>query len=44
MKYASVTDVVRRIKEDIHGDYRLQSLAMEGISSASSGRRTAIII
>lgn len=30
MKYASVTDVVRRIKEDIQKDYRLQSIAMEG--------------
>ena len=41
MKYASVTDVVRRIKEDIHGDYRLQSLAMEGniigLKRASNG-------
>lgn len=34
MKYASVTDVVRRIKEDIHKDYRLQSIAMEATSSA----------
>ena len=41
MKYASVTDVVRRIKEDIHGDYRLQSVAMEGniigLKRASNG-------
>ena len=41
MKYASVTDVVRRIKEDIHGDYRQQSLAMEGniigLKRASNG-------
>lgn len=41
MKYASVTDVVRRIKEDIQGDYRLQSLAMEGniigLKRASNG-------
>lgn len=41
MKYASVTDVVRCIKEDIHGDYRLQSLAMEGniigLKRASNG-------
>ena len=41
MKYASVTDVVRRIKEDIHGDYRLQSIAMEGsiigLKRASNG-------
>lgn len=41
MKYASVTDVVRRIKEDIHSDYRLQSLAMEGniigLKRASNG-------
>ena len=41
MKYASVTDVVRRIKEDMHGDYRLQSLAMEGnitgLKRASNG-------
>ncbi|MED9919683.1 MAG: exodeoxyribonuclease VII large subunit, partial [Megasphaera sp.] len=41
MKYASVTDVVRRIKEDIHKDYRLQSIAMEGnvigLKQASNG-------
>ena len=41
MKYASVTDVVRRIKADIHGDYRLQSIAMEGniigLKRASNG-------
>lgn len=41
MKYASVTDVVRRIKDDIHGDYRLQSIAMEGniigLKRASNG-------
>lgn len=41
MKYASVTDVVRRIKEDIQGDYRLQSIAMEGnilgLKRASNG-------
>lgn len=30
MKYASVTDVVRRIKANIDKDYRLQSVAMEG--------------
>ena len=36
-----VTDVVRRIKEDIHKDYRLQSIAMEGnvigLKQASNG-------
>lgn len=41
MKYASVTDVVRRIKEDLQGDYRLQSIAMEGnilgLKRASNG-------
>ena len=41
MKYASVTDVVRRIKDDIQGDYRLQSIAMEGnilgLKRASTG-------
>lgn len=41
MKYASVTDVVRRIKADIEGDYRLQSIAMEGnimgLKRASNG-------
>ena len=41
MKYASVTDVVRRIKEDIQKDYRLQSIAMEGnvigLKQASNG-------
>lgn len=41
MKYASVTDVVRRIKTDIEGDYRLQSIAMEGnimgLKRASNG-------
>lgn len=41
MKYASVSDVVRRIKADIHGDYRLQSVAMEGnvinLKRASNG-------
>lgn len=41
MKYASVTDVVRRIKDYIQGDYRLQSIAMEGnilgLKRASTG-------
>lgn len=41
VKYVSVTDVVRRIKEDLHGDYRLQSIAMEGniigLKRASAG-------
>lgn len=41
MKYASVTDVVRRIKSDIEKDYRLQSIAMEGnilgLKRASNG-------
>lgn len=41
MKYASVTDVVRRIKTDIEKDYRLQSIAMEGnimgLKRASNG-------
>ena len=41
MKYVSVSDVVRRIKEDIQGDYRLQSIAMEGnimgLKRASNG-------
>lgn len=41
MKYASVTDVVRRIKADLQGDYRLQSIAMEGsiigLKRASNG-------
>ena len=41
MKYASVTDVVRRIKANIDKDYRLQSVAMEGnimgLKRASNG-------
>lgn len=41
MKYASVTDVVRRIKDDIQKDFRLQSIAMEGniigLKRASNG-------
>lgn len=41
MKYASVTDVVRRIKEDVYKDYKLQSVAMEGniigLKRASNG-------
>ena len=41
MKYASVTDVVRRIKDDIQKDFRLQSVAMEGniigLKRASNG-------
>lgn len=41
MKYASVTEVVRRIKDDIYKDYRLQSVAMEGsiinLKRASNG-------
>lgn len=41
MKYASVTDVVRRIKTDIEKDYRLQRIAMEGnimgLKRASNG-------
>lgn len=41
MKYESVTAVVRRIKEDIQKDYRLQSVAMEGniigLKRASNG-------
>ena len=41
MKYASVTEVVRRIKDDLQSDYRLQSIAMEGsiigLKRASNG-------
>ena len=41
MKYASVTEVVRRIKDDLMQDYRLQSVAMEGniigLKRASNG-------
>lgn len=41
MRYASVTEVVRRIKEDVSKDYRLQSVAMEGniigLKRASNG-------
>lgn len=40
-KYASVTDVVRRIKDDLQKDYRLRSVAMEGniigLKRASNG-------
>lgn len=40
-KYASVTEVVRRIKDDLQRDYRLQSIAMEGniigLKRASNG-------
>lgn len=46
MKYASVTDVVRRIKANIDKDYRLQSVAMEGnimgLKRASNGHQMAI--
>lgn len=41
VQYVSVTDVVRRIKDNIQGDYRLQSIAMEGniigLKKASTG-------
>lgn len=41
MKYTSVTEVVRRIKDDIQKDFRLQSIAMEGniigLKRASNG-------
>jgi exodeoxyribonuclease VII large subunit len=41
VKYVSVTDVVRRIKDDLQGDYRLQNIAMEGniigLKKASTG-------
>ena len=41
MKYESVSAVVRRIKEDLQKDYRLQSIAMEGniigLKRASNG-------
>ena len=41
MKYASVTEVVRRIKDDLQSDYRLQNIAMEGsiigLKRASNG-------
>lgn len=41
MKYSSVTEVVRRIKDDIQKDFRLQSVAMEGniigLKRASNG-------
>lgn len=30
LSYASVSDVVRRIKADVEGDYRLKNVAMEG--------------
>lgn len=40
-KYVSVTEVVRRIKDDLQRDYRLQSIAMEGniigLKRASNG-------
>jgi exodeoxyribonuclease VII large subunit len=41
MRYATVTEVVRRIKDDLQKDYRLQSVAMEGniinLKRASNG-------
>ncbi|WP_301859387.1 exodeoxyribonuclease VII large subunit [uncultured Megasphaera sp.] len=41
MKYASVTDVVQRIKADLQKDFRLQNIAMEGniigLKRASNG-------
>ena len=37
MKYESVTAVVRRIKEDLQKDYRLQSIAMMDIGASTGG-------
>ena len=41
MEYKSVSDIVRRIKENVQKDYMLQSIAMEGniigLKRASNG-------